>query len=265
MQLLDFTDYKAFLLQWSNLSKKERKGNLSKLAAHIQIHSSHLSQITRGTRHLTPEQALGAAEYLNLSELETQYFVDLVHLGRAGTKKLVSYYEKRLENIRETAKKISSKVKGDVLSDRAKIDFYSTWKMSGVRLATSIPNAELRSIAKRLKISMKDVEGILEFLLKEKLIVKKDEHYEMGPSSTFIPKDSPLVIQHWRNWRLRGMDVMEKRLDRDLFYSAPFSADEVFFQQFRQKLLEWISELNQDVGSARSEDLFCVNLDFFKL
>src|SRR2546430_13286005 len=87
-QLFEFTEYKQYVQNWLKNMPKNGHGQLSRIAKHLNISSVSVSHIFNGPRELSEEQAVELAEFFGFSELESEYFLLLVQLERAGTHKL---------------------------------------------------------------------------------------------------------------------------------------------------------------------------------
>src|SRR5262245_1794364 len=99
-----------------------------------------MSLILKGDKHMSMEQAAEAAEFLNLNDLETDYFLLLVEAGIAGSFKLQRKLGRRIREMKSQAKKIASRVKKDKeLSDEEKAIYYSNWTFTAARNLSAIP------------------------------------------------------------------------------------------------------------------------------
>ena len=136
--IFNFVDYKAFLRAHLKTKPKGGYGFLSKLALGIHITSAQMSHVMRGGRDLSPEQALKAARQLGLTAPETNYFLEMVNYARAGSKELRDFSEQRLTLLKAEGLQVKNQVPThQVLSDREKADFYSSWIYSAIRLYCS--------------------------------------------------------------------------------------------------------------------------------
>src|SRR5690349_16908646 len=94
LKIFDFTNYKDFVVE-SLLSMPRRgHGQYSKIAQALGVHTTMVTHIFKGDLHLGSEQCLALTEFLGLGDLETQYFVGLVQLARAGDQRTKRYYTK---------------------------------------------------------------------------------------------------------------------------------------------------------------------------
>src|SRR5687768_13356982 len=92
MRIFNFLDYKKYLKEVIR-ENRGTHGYKTRLAKAAGCRSSYLSQVLHGNFDLSPEHALGLANFWGLSTTEKDFFIQLVHLARAGTKELKKYYE----------------------------------------------------------------------------------------------------------------------------------------------------------------------------
>jgi uncharacterized protein (TIGR02147 family) len=267
MTIFDFSNYKEFVQ--STLAKRPKRGHgqYRKLAFSLRLSSVAVSQIIRGPRDFSPEQALEAAQFLLLNEEETEYFLLLVQRSRAGSKKLLKHLDRKISLAQQERKDLSKRVKQDsVLSEQAKAVFYSDWQYSAVRIASSIPALQsIEALADRFGLAPEDVAKTLRFLLENGLCKEENGGFAMGPSSTMLAADSPFINSHRRNWRIKGLDHLRKLGASDLFYSGLVSLSKKDLQEFRQEFVDLIARFVEKVKDSPSETLACLNMDWFEL
>ena len=185
MTLFDYSSYKNFVNDWISRQPKKGHGQLRQLSLKLKINSVVMSQVFRGSRDLTLEQGLGVCQFLGLSELERDYFLLLVQKNKAGTHELKLVLESQLEKLRESAKALKNRITHQKFSDESKATFYSQWYYSAIRLAASLENLNSAdSIAQHLNLERALVAKVLEFLLKNKLVVETKKGLDRGPQVT---------------------------------------------------------------------------------
>src|SRR4051812_39392801 len=99
MNIFQYRDYKAYLTDF--LAHLKRRGALTELARCAGCTHSYLSQVLRGKPNLTPDQALAATEFLQLSGREAKYFLQLVLFARAASPALRKHFTTELEALAE--------------------------------------------------------------------------------------------------------------------------------------------------------------------
>lgn len=266
MDVFEFNDYKECVNAWINSQPRRGHGQLRKISLYLNINSVVMSQVFRGDRDLTLEQALGVTKFMRLSELERDYFILLVQKNRALNHELKAIFEKQLESLRDSSQALKNRVKHQKLTDEEKATFYSQWYYSAVRLGISIPRlGSARSIADYLGLERSLVAQVIEFLLKHELIIGKKGGFTIGPQITHIGHDSPFVSRHHTNWRVKGLQAMESITDNDLFYTGPMVLSENCAKEIRKNLVELIEKSTKKIEVSDSEVLRCLNIDWFSV
>ena len=267
MQAFEFDDYRALIRARFQSLPKHGRGELQKMANALKIHSTRISQILRGPTNLTPEQAAAAAVYLQLSELETEFFLALVNRERAGTQQLKRALEAQITKLRAQAKQMVHRLPRDkVIDEKERATFYSTWHYSAVRLLTSIPRYQtLEAIAEYFKLPSARVAQILEFLLASGLCVETSEgKVQLGPKRTHLENTSPLALRHHANWRLKAMQRHENLTDRELAYTGPMSLGPKEQKLAREELVLAIEKITKLAVDSEAEKVSCLNIDWFE-
>src|SRR5690242_16373057 len=104
------------------------RGQLRRLAAALQMPSSSVTQTLKGARELSFDQASMACEFLGLSEIESEYFLWLVHHARASTERFRRRAENKLRAIRNEARGRSGTDRvPEELDPKTRLTFYSSW------------------------------------------------------------------------------------------------------------------------------------------
>jgi len=246
---------------------KKGYGVLKKIAEHLGVNSTFISQVMSGTKVLNLEQATLLCEYFGFTRLETKYFLLLIQLERAGNGALKKFTLEQIEEVRTEANKISSRLPTESkLNDSNKAIFYSKWYYSAVRQMTAIPGKGTPEvIAEALGIPRKVVVEAIEFLQKTGLIKEENNKFVIGPSSTHLEAESPLVKNHHVNWRSKAMDLFDQDHSDKLHYSSPMTLSKKDTQKIRSILLNSIEEVGKVVDSSNSEEFYCINIDWFKV
>lgn len=245
-------------------------GEFRRIATHLRLHSTMVSQIFRGDRELTAEQAWSLCEYLGLNDLESDYFLALVDLSRAGTESLKQRIRRKLQEIRERALQVGNRLpQAATLTDAEKAIFYSVWYYSAIRLLTSIPEFQsVDALSNRLDLPKSLVSQVVEFLLSVGLCVEEDGKLKMGPSRTHIGADSPLIGRHHANWRFKAIERVgrvSKSSESELIFTSPLTIATRDAAEAREILLQAIEKISARVEGGDPEKLFCLNVDWFEV
>ena len=264
--IFDFNDYKKAVNHWIQNQTRGGHGQLRRMAQHLRVNSVVMSQVFRGSRDLTLEQALGVAEYMGLREHERDFFLLLVQNSRAGSHGLRRVFQKQIQKTQEDAQALKNRVEHQTFDEAQKARFYSHWSYSAVRLGLSVPALQSPDgIARHLGLSRSTVADVMEFLLRHRLIQEDDGKFFLGPQVTHVGHDSPWVNRHHTNWRLQGIRALDQTSDKDLFYTGPMSLSQQASEQIRKLLIGLIEKATKIAVDSDSQDLRCLNLDWFSI
>ena len=101
LSLFSFSDYKAFIRTWIEQLPKQGRGEFARISRVTGIHKTTLSQIIKGSKDLSLEQAIKVTRHLGLNRIETEYFILLVDRARAGSEELRRHFEGLIEERRQ--------------------------------------------------------------------------------------------------------------------------------------------------------------------
>lgn len=266
MNIYDAKNYKEFVNHRIQSMPKRGHGQFRRMANFLAVNSVYVSQVFRGSRELNVEQACELVDFFGLSDLEGLYFIGLVERERAGSKKLKSVIQRRLDELREKSQDLKQRLKQEKqLTDETKAIFYSNWYYSGIRLLTSIQGFQSADeIAEKFQLPLSLVNRVLEFLVQTGLCELQNNKFVFGPKSTHLEASSPLVTRHHMNWRVKGMERMGNLSAEELFLSLPCSISEKAMKEIREELVKCIERVTSKIDAAPEEQLACLNIDFFK-
>lgn len=267
INIYEFSNYKVFVQKMLSERANRGRGEYGRLASFLRVSSVAISQIFRGERDLSVEQALATAKFLNLSHEEQDYFLLLVQFSRAGTKDLQLYYAGKIKSTQERRRELAARhEQKKKLSENVKAIFYSSWHYSAIRIASSVPGCHsVDQLAVRLQLNRAVVKEAVEFLVENDLCVSIPEGVTLGPTSTMLAPDSPFIHNHRRNLRLKGLEHLQKHTSEDLFYSGFVSLSRQDARLLRARLVDVVDQFIKTVKDSPAEEVACLNLDWFRL
>lgn len=266
MKIYEFSDYKTYVNQRIDEMPRHGRGQFKKFAELFSVNSVVVSQIFKGNRELSLEQANTLSNYFGLNELEKEYFFLLVHKARTSSHELVKYYNEKLEKIKREGLEVKNIVDNQRLSEETQSLFYSNWYYSAIRLSTLIPGNETADkIAAHLDLPIHIVQKVMAFLIQNRLVVEDAGKLKIGPQRTHIEASSPFVNRHHINWRLKGIEHMDNLHPDELFYTSPMTLSAKSMNEIKKMLLKFVVEMSEEVKQAKDEKIACLNIDFFEL
>lgn len=266
MSIFDFSNYRDFLKSYIAKLPRRGHGELSKIAQHLGVHSTLVSLIFSGERELSPEQAFDLAQYLQLTDLETDYFGLLVQASRGGNHRYKAFINKKIEEKKAEALKLSNRFTHDKsLSEEQRSVFYSSWIYSAIRLYTSTDESgrTIEEIVERFDLARTKVVPILQFLVSAGLVVQEKDRYLMGVQRTFLEQGSPHLLKHHSNWRIKALQRSDQVSEKEMMFTSPISVSREDFDKIRESLANLLKEVSQRVKDSPAEDIACLNVDLF--
>lgn len=262
--IFNLSDFRDYVHSWV---KAQGRGEYRKIAKVLGVHTTLVSQIFNSKKCLTEEQASKLCDHMNLNTLETDYFLKLVQLERAGTESLKALFRRHLKQLQLQSNDVKTRVPavGD-LSEQDRAIFYSSWQYSLVRLLTSIPEFRTKeSIAAHLGLSISRTQEILNFLTSRRLCKEIKGQYHRTEKNTHVEADSSMSLRHHHNWRMKSMTLQERMTRDDLAFTSPLSISVKDAAKVRKILLNTISEIARIVEVSDSEEVIYLGIDWIKV
>ncbi len=261
-----FNDYRKYLAYRLKTVGKTR-GLRSKIALSLKTKPSFISQVLSGKNDFTPEHCPVINEILNHTEAEAHYFILLVQVARAGHFKLKAYYQAQIDEILEKRKQNLGRLKAEpTLIPSEQAIYYSYWYYGAIHVLTSIPQFQTKpALAKRLNLKLEVVSQAVDQLVKLGLLMEQNGRYEMTEKQVLIDKDSPWVAQMHTHYRLRAVHSLTEPDSSDFHYSLGVTLSKKDFEEIRERLFQFLEELNPKIRQSKEEEGYCLGLDFFKL
>lgn len=265
-ELFDFLDYREYLQY--RLDNLGGRGQRSALAKHIGSPVSHISQVLGGVSHLSLEQGESANEFLQHTEIESDFFLLLIQFTRAGSqslkKRLATQIKHQLEKRLIIKNRIDVK---DTISEKDQLVFYSSWIYQAIHILVTIPHYQTRQlIASRLGISTKKTTEVLEFLVSLGLVQEENGTFKASIKRIHLGSDSSLVTKHHTNWRLRALHSMEQEHNNEnLHYSSVISISREDFIKIKNLNIQHIQKIKKIIKASPEEELYSFSIDCFKV
>lgn len=257
-----YLDFLKFIMDEYSTSR----GYKTRLAEVAGCQPAYLSQILAEQVHLTPEQAERLISFWQLDEFESDYFFNLVLLGRAGTLTLKKRLEQKLREIQILWKKNTAEFPQPSITEPMKASFYySHWLHSALHLLLTIPQLQsAESLSRHLKISLEDVHLILEEMVKFGFAEKTNDKFR--PLQTLIhASDQNFVSEvHHKNWRIQALELQHHFPATSVRYTSVHSLSKEDFKKVSAILDEAIQKTRQTIEPSPEEVAACLVIDYFR-
>ena len=241
-------------------------GIKSRLASHLNVQSTYVSQILSGTVTLKEEHALAMADFLNLDPQESEYFLTMVSYERAGTTQLKNYYQSKLSDLQSMLNQLVRKEEGSVEVADNNSDyerFFSSWMYGAITLICTFKPITAQELSALTNLDIDVIESILDCLIEAGFIEKSGNDFIHTGKDLFLPKGHKLLNQHHINWRFKSIDKIQVPEDKNLHYTSLISCSKEDAEDFKNKIREMIKDLRKDIKESNNEVVCCYNIDFF--
>ena len=267
MSIFDFESYKKYIHVWIKSQPKLGHGQMRKIAEALGLHTTMVSQIFRGDKHLSIEHAQELASYLGLRAIESDYLILLVQIERAGTKKLRDYYRLKLTQLKDEATNLGRRLSFDrKLTESEQAEFYSSWIMSATRLLTEIPEfGSARALSEALQIDITKMAKVVDVLLNLGLIVERDGRLRLGPAHTYVPRESTWAARHHVNWRLKAIERVDSISTAETMFTSPLNLSNEDFGKVQKMVVQFIEDVRAIASPSPAEKTAVLLLDWFSL
>lgn len=265
--IFTYTDYVVFLRAYIENQPKKGRGLVQKLAFHLGVNPTFVSQVLSGLKNFSTEQGFELVEFLGLAGIDKDYFILLIQIKKSGSKKSEKYFLEKAHELKTKALKLSHRIEQDKsLSETQKSIFYSSWLYSAIRIYTAFDEGKtLEQVISEFAIPRARAVEILNFLIETGLCNQKGLFYKVGAISTHLDSKSPYIVRHHMNWRNRALQRHENINEDELVYSAPMALSAADFEILREDLAVWIKKMVDRVKKSPSEKMVFLNIDFLHM
>jgi len=264
--IFNYLNYIEFLIYQVKINKKvyAYKAQLAEMAG---CQRSFISQVINDKAHISIEHAIGLASFWALSEIEKDYFLNLVLLARTSNKKLKEHLLRKLEAARKDSENLTKRIQEKtVLGDESASIFYSNWQYLAVTILISIPKFRtVGAIATRLGVSDGFVQKTLVELKVLGLVQNIGTEWVATNSTIHVPRDSQYNTLNHSHWRQRALQNAFLADDNDIHYTSVCTLTLNDAERIRQIVFRLIDESRKIVEPSKEEEIFCLTCDWFKV
>ncbi len=264
--IFKYNSYKKYLKEHIMQLPKRGYGEARRMANHLHVSTAYMSQILSADKDLNLEQAHELSSYLGHNKLETDYFFYLVQLARAGTTPLKKYCTDQLQKLTEQSLKMSERISYKKnLTDEEKSIFYSSAVYSAVHVYTSLKTVgcTIEDVTTRFDLTRTRANAILTFLAQCHLCIEDNGYFKIGTQSTHIGTDSPHLIKHHSNWRMKAASASENLSNDELMFTTNVSLSHKDFKVLREEMAQFVNQFLKKIEPSPPEEMACFNMDFF--
>jgi len=264
--IFECKSYREFLEKMIDFNR-EVYGYKAKLAEAAGCQRSFISQVLSGQCEFAFEHGIGLSQFWRLSEIEKDFFLNLIGYSRAANKALQDHFTQKLDeakrNIENLSRRIENKV---VLPDTKAAIFYSNWHYLAITIVLTISEYRTpKSISQRLNLAEEVVESSLRELLQLEMVEKKGNEWAVINDTIHLARDSKFNSLNHSHWRSRAVQDSLLSENRSVHYTSVCSLSFNDAETLRQLMFQFIDESRKIVTPSKEEELFCLTCDWFRV
>jgi uncharacterized protein (TIGR02147 family) len=265
-QIYRYKDYQKFLKDLLTSYPKRGWGILKVWSEQTRVSASHLSLVLAKKKDLSIDQAVVLGKAIPMAPSEIDYFLLLVQYARAERVEIREYMKERIELLQKEHLKFTKGNPSDkTLNEEDRTIYYSSWIYSAVRMYSLLgTKLTIHDIIRRFKLPLKKAEEIVNRLVRLGLL-------ELTTQGTLLPtvailsldRDSPNLTRHLLNWRIKGLENLERLENEEIAMSFPMAINQKLFSKYSAEFMAQISKLTRDLKEEDADEIACLNIDFF--
>lgn len=263
LSIYNFKDYKKFIKSYVD-SVSPQRGLMRKLAEAANCHPSYLTQALNSKVQLTPDHALGIAEYIDLSAPERDYFLLMVDHSRSSRPTLRTMYEQKMNELKAKQEKIGERLQRVQPSNiEALSKYYSTWHMSAIHILSSVPEFQkLDVLMEKLNLKRAQCEKYLQQLEEMGLVIHRQGLWQHSGTQLHVPDDSHFVNLHHNNWRQQAVLDSQQPQNGSIHFTGVYSISKTDYEVLKGVVLKSIESINKISTASGMEEgvVFCCDL-----
>lgn len=265
LSLFSESDYRVYIEK--KLKTEEfGRGSKAKLAEALGCQPSFISQVLKEKNSFSLEQGFKLNEFFKHSDLEKDYFMTLLELGRAGSYELKTYYETKRTELQKKAELVENRIKYNELSELDTMAYFSNWNNVLIRQLLNIPEFNTKSkIKEKLRLDKDEVEKCLNFLTEKKLILKEGNHFIIGPQKLHVKKGSPVAQFANAQARIQCLKKLNVGDENAVNFGAQLTLSEKNFKNFKLKLSDLLADFHKSLSDDKPEKMCSLIIDFMEV
>lgn len=264
-----YASYSAFVKDRIESSKTaEGRGVTRRLADAMQCHTTFVSQVINRKAGFSNEQALKFCRFFRLDSSETEYFIELLGLERAGDENTRAFFRARVKRLQVQQSDLkhrwsnrNSLLAGDELT------YFGSWMTQAVHATLQLHNCNsVEAIARYLGVAKAEVQFAFETLEKMGLAIRVGANWKTTTHFLHLGKDSPVIRHFHLQWRHRVcQNFLKNTRPGGFHYSGALTFAESDEPLIREILLQALDTVMKTVEPSPAETAYALNLDFYPL
>ncbi len=250
-----------------DVHSKAIKGYRLRLAEAMNCHNSFLSHVLNGSAHITPDQASALCDFWNYDPIQSELFMALVNLERAGTESLKKRLKLKIEELRAipTEDFTEITVKNVTLSYDQGIRYFGHWYTSTVHALLSLKTMRNKNaIANHLNLPLRMVQNALDQLVDMGLIKEEEGEWVCTKEKIRMTDSRELLFIYHKAMRERAGHIAAQSDGAGIHYTGYWPMTKARFIELREAFHNILHNFQKEPEDPASDEVVLVCLDFCK-
>jgi hypothetical protein len=97
------------------------------------------------------------------------------------------------------------------------------------------------------------------------ILTEEQGRLTQGSARVHLPKESPFLIKHHSNWRMKAIQSLDNDPENDLHYTMVMSLSKKDVERMKKIILESVSKTDQLLKETGDEVVYSFCMDWFKI
>lgn len=263
--ILERTDYRSILNEiFEARCSKNPKYSLRAFARDLEISSSRLSQVLRGNYGISKRAALAITEKLDFSEIEKNYFCDMVEAAHGRDKKKKEISQKRIQEL-QVANQNFATLHLDYFATISDVIHFTILELTYVDGFQS----NIEWISKQLGVQKFRVEQAIQRLVRLELLDTSGKVWKDTQASLATTTDTPsqaLKDFYIQLWAKAQRALVERSVQERDMSSITFAFDSNQLPKAKEHIKNFRRQMDSfSKESDKKDSVYCLSIQFFNL
>ncbi len=262
-ELFEHTSYKSYLIDLIK-EKSSVRGYHGQLARAAGCQASYLTQVLKSKVELTPDHAVGIGKHLGLSDLELDFFLNLVLVSRAATPALKDMINSKLRQLQRDQQILNKRLTRVEVESQNHAFYYSSWIYLSIHMAIGIP--ELRTVealGRKFLLDLSAVRRVLKSLQRAGLATVSQDQWTPLKRESHLAPESFMTEANHVSWQARAITDLQRDPGEWIHYASAFTITRNDSSKLRLMILDFIEQTRAKIHESGEEEVFSMLIDFF--
>lgn len=256
----------AFKALFSEKRKSPFRLSTAKLASHIQVQPSHLTNVIKERNHFSSDQIAALGSVLGLEEDEIEYLDLLKEWERAEFKPRKNKLHKKVKEIRDQKLRTSKELKVAPLilsnNDLEKYYLDPNYELIHLYCGTTSASTNPETIGRLWSLPAEYIAQILNFLQTRGFIELRKNRWQVKPIHQLLPTSSPLCQPQQLLKRIRVIEAIQKLPPKEIYaFSGAFTMTEDTKLYIQGLFVDFLKEVEVAVLKSEPEHIYHLQFD----